>query len=357
MIFNFYSRDLLDPILVHIKTLADLECISGFGIISSTVPEVFESIKTDIGKISYHTAESIGSDQVEYLIKKLWSFEIKGEFPDSETSMKLKNYQCKAFQSDWKKYVKFRDEQIRPAKIAAATLEEPFLLFADIYTAEGIVFQRHKHTGRDISFPKADPLTFREVTHFYADKNYVWQRQLAAGSPPKNILDGRFNINNPSAIWEFVILDDADGKTFKWLFNRHDTMYWADKNFVYSISIEDSSRLVCLEGVKASEFKNLGHFFGTDQKQVFYMTTSLPLELKTLNTEQFFIWDENKVFYRDIELPLTGSKFLILGRKYIKGVLCHRLTDGSKTFVLEQNGNILPDNPEVSLKPYIYTGS
>lgn len=353
LVFNFFSRELLTPLWLNLKILAELlesKNESFYGVIASTFPEAYETVKLENGQVTFHPSDFIAADKVQYLADKFRTFEVNEQFPDAETSMQTKNYQCKAFKSEWKKFVKFRDEELLPKKIKAAKDKNPFLLCDDVYTANGAVFQKDNFTKRDIIFPNADPSTFRSVGRFYADQNYVWQRQLAQDSPPESILKGRFNVNNPEAIWEYVIVSGADGKTFKWLFDRHDTLYWADQNSVYAIKNINKGLLLKLPDVKPSEFKDIGSAYGSDQKQIFYLTKSLPLNAKNIKTEEFFIWDDQKVFFRDQELPLQGQSFRILGKKFRKGVRLYRLTDGHETFLVDSKGEVLPDDPSLFIK-------
>jgi hypothetical protein len=349
-VFNFYSSEMLAPIWSALETLSALiqsENELFFGVISSTFPEAYETVKLENGQVTFHPADLIAADKLQHLANKFLSFEIKEQFPDAESSMQTKNYHCKVFKAEWKKFVKLRADELLPQKIKAATPNNPLLLCDDIYTVDGVVFQRHDYTRRDIIFPKADPYSFRNAGRFYADQNYVWQRQLAVDSPSEAIMKGSFKVNNPAAIWEYVIVPGAIGKKFKWLFDRHDTIYWADQNSVYSINEINRGLLVKLPDVNPKEFKDIGCAYGSDQKQVFYLTKALTINATNNKTEEFFIWDDKKVFFRDLELPLNGHDFQILGKKYLKGVRLYRLTDGKNTFLIDPKGEILPDNPSL----------
>jgi hypothetical protein len=159
---------ILDILAEHMDATALAE-----GAVASTIPECLESLRIENGRLIRATARLVSRQTLENLSARLWSFASKGEFPDAARSMRRRDYQCKAFRSAWKNYLRWRDEQERPARIAAATEAEPFYLFQSIFCWDGNVVERDGYTGRDIPFPGADPLSFREVAGFYADKTHV----------------------------------------------------------------------------------------------------------------------------------------------------------------------------------------
>lgn len=257
--------------------------------------------------------------------------------------MRRRDYHCKPFKRAWKTYLAWRDEQERPARIAAASEVEPYRLFGDIVCWPGTVAERHTYTGRDILFPDADPLSIRNEAGFYADRQHVWQRVLAKDSPPAEVKTRLGTINNPEAIWEYRIVSGAIGADFTWFDDRWDTLFWTDKRRIYAR--DKTLGLMALPGVDAARFRMCGQCFGTDGMAVFYGTTRLPLNPDKLKTETYFLWDDEKVFMTDCELPLQGRSFAILGHKHMPGVGLHyRLADADKAIILGPGRNVLPDD-------------
>ncbi|SEV87709.1 DKNYY family protein [Aliiroseovarius sediminilitoris] len=345
---NFYDKSALAPIWPILDALAaniDPSADAG-GAVATIFPEALESVRVQDGTVVRGPGDLVDADLLKRLSDKLWDFAKKEQFPDAAASMRRKTTQCKPFKTAWKSYLAWREKEERPARIAAATAQEPFLLFDDVYTAQGQVFQRHNHTKRDIEFAGADPLTFRKESRYHADKNHVWHRQLADGSPPARDPKGAYPRNNRDAIWEYVHVEGADGASFRWLFDRWDTIYWRDRHRVYSSS--SALALVPLPGVDATKFREIGNGYGTDGQQVYWGLDRLPLDATKLQTNDIFIWDPDKVFCLGQELPLKGAGFRILTQKFQRPAIqyAYRLTDGKKTIVLSPQKEILPDDPD-----------
>lgn len=345
-ILTHYSSDALTPIWPVIDALAARidPSTEAKGFVATTFPDPLESVHLRGGVIERYPNDRVGDDLLGYLSAKLWSFAEKGQFPDAERSMRSRNMQCKPFKSAWKTYLVWRDAEERPARIAAATPKDPYLLFGNIFTALGQVFLRDASSGRDIQFHGADPLTFRTEAGYYADQNHVWQRQLAAGSPPSEIQKRGHWINNREAIWEYAHVADAEGASFRWLFERWDTIFWRDAHRIYASA--NAGQLAPLTGVNAANFREFGQCFGTDGQHVYYSRHRLPLNAAQLQTVGIFIWDIEKVFCREFELPLRGEGFRILGNKRQRGSIfeTYRLTDGDTTIILTPDMQIRPDD-------------
>lgn len=340
-ILNHYSADRLDQFWPVLQLLAGMG-IRGRGVVASTLPEVYETIRIDGGAVIRLPADQVEPALVGHLSARLWTFAVKEEFPDAAGSMRRRNYHCKPFRTAWKAYLTWRDEQERPARIAAATPADPYRLFGEIHTAAGKVFERDSYTRRDIPFPGADPLTFRTEAGFHADRNHVWQKRLADGSPPSTIRRDGYTINNPDAIWEYVIVPDAEGASFTWLFHRFDTMFWTDRRRVYSLQgFRGRGQLAALPDVQATGFREVGQCFGTDGTRVFYFSDALPLDPARLRTSEFFIWDDTRVFFCETEVPLDARRFRILANKRQH----YRVTDGDNTLIVTPEREILPDDP------------
>lgn len=354
---NHYSRDALAPIWPVLDALAAVlpATTEGKGAVATTFPELIETVLLRGGAVERRPVQvsPAGLPDADFaqngclvsLSDKLWSFAEKGQFPDAEGSMRRKAMQCKPFKSAWKTYRVWRDAEERPARIAAATLDTPFRLFEDVYTALGQVFRRDGFSNRDVPFADADPLTFRTEAGFHADRNHVWQRQLAAGSPPKQIQHRGHWINNQAAVWEYVHVAGAQGASFRWLFDRWDTMFWRDALRIYTCAEE--GRLLALTGVDPVRFRAYGQCFGSDGEQVYYFQHRLPLNAHQMQTQGIFIWDGEKVFCRAFELPLRGEGFGIVAQKRLRGSIhdIYRLTDGRTTLLLTWDMQIHPDDP------------
>lgn len=345
-ILNHYSQEAIAsiwPVLDVLAAHADREA-EGRGAVATVLPECLASLRMHGGRLLRETAEALPEAALESLTAQLWSFARKDSFPAAAAGMRRRDYQCKPFKRAWKTYLAWRDKQERPARIAAATEAEPYRLFDDIVCWPGTVAQRDAYTRRDIPFPDADPLSFRNEAGFYADRHHVWQRRLAKDSPPAEVKTTRGTINNPAAIWEYHIVADAIGADFTWFDDRWDTLFWTDKRRVYAR--DHTQGLMPLPGIDASRFRMCGQCFGTDGNTVFYGTTRLPLDPGKLKTETYFLWDDRKVFMTDRELPLEGRTFRILGHKHVPlGGRHYRLADASKTIVLGPNHDVLPDDP------------
>lgn len=345
---NHYADAALAPVWPLMAALArvlDPDTVA-LGAVANTFPLPREGVRLSGGAVERVPPDQVAPDLMNGLSDRFWRFAKNGAFPDAAGAMAARGIQCKPFRSAWKSYLTWRDEVERPARIADATPEAPFCLFDDVFTADGAVFRRDRFCGRDIPFPGADPLSFRNEAGFHADRAQVWHRQLAPGSPPADVLQGGFVVNNRAAIWDHVPVDGADGASFRWLFDRWDTLYWVDRARVYARG--EGGALVPLPGAVATRFRALGPCFGTDGAGVFYGARRLPLDPARLRSGGLFVWDDDTVFFRDQALPLKGAGFSILGQKRSAQSRqpCYRLSDGAQALVLAQDGQILPDDPQ-----------
>ncbi|HEY4200226.1 MAG TPA: hypothetical protein VGM83_06665 [Devosiaceae bacterium] len=342
-LLNHYSAEAMAPVwpLLDILGKCTGTSATATGVIASTLPEYFETVRIANGKVVREAYIPIADG----LVERFWSFASKGQFPDAATSMRRRDYQCKPFRHAWKTYLTWRNEEERPARIAAATAQNPHNLFGNIYCWDHLVVDRDSYTGRDIVLPEADPLTLRMENGYFADKSHVWQRRLAKNSPSSDVQRGTIRINNPAAIWEYQIVPDADGAQFTWLYDRWDTVFWTDASRIYSTGPDG---LVPLHDVDAGDFRSYGQCFGTDGQSVFWFANKLTLDAQKLRTDGFFVWDDKKVFYCATELPLRGSGFRILGRASVRGTgfYRYRLTDGDMTIILQPDRAVTPDEPE-----------
>jgi hypothetical protein len=347
-ILNHYDTELISLIWPVLDALASQigHSTVAHGCVASISLECIQSLRIQNGTLNRGHAHLISSQELTDLFSRLWSFSSKGQFPDALNSMHKRNYQCKAFKSAWKKYLKWKTEKERPARIAAASVLNPYNLVGNVWCWDGKVVDRDPYTKRDIILPDADPVTFRmDPSGFYADKNYVWQRCLAEDSPPRHIRTSRGTINNPDAIWEYRIIEGAIGEDFTWFDDRYDTCFWTDLRRIYAVD-KDPLVLHPLPDIDAKKFRMYGQCFGTDGIVVFFNTFKLPLCIDALNTDGLFIWDNKKVFYGDFQLPLDGGSFRILAQRSIPGRVSKqfRLADAKKKFVFGPGVELHPDD-------------
>lgn len=347
-ILNHYSDEALSPIWPILEALAtQMEpAASAEGVIITTLSDCLASVRIEKGVVLRRSAQAAPRSTAEKLADRLWSFARQDAFPDAATSMRRRDYHCKPFKAAWKSYLTWRDEQERPARIAAATAQDPFWLHHGVVCWDGHVVERNSYGRRDIAFPGADPLSFRLEAGYYADRNHVWQRHLAEGSPPSRIRRGGTSVNNPDAIWEYRIIPGAVGSDFTWIGSRWDTMFWTDKRRIYAQG--EDQKLTPLLDVDASRFREYGDCFGKDGQAVFYAAKKLPLDAERLRTEGYFIWDDDLVFMTDRRIPLSGRGFRILGCKQVPAGpgRQYRLADQDKALVVGSSADILPDDPD-----------
>ncbi len=330
-----YSEAALAPVWAVVSALADRmePGIVAWGMVATTVPDVLESVCASRGVLRREPAVIVPEARQVALVARLWSFAGKGGFPDAATSMRKRDMQCKPFRAAWKGYLDWLDKEERPARIAAATAAAPYCLEKDILTWDGIVVQRDGHTGRDIVFPGADPLTFRKVTIFHADRRHVWERVLADGSPPQTVMQGGFRVNNRAAIWEYRVLEGAVGADFNWRDDRWDTLFWTDRRRIYAL--DDAQRLVALPEVAAAAFRPYGQCFGTDGAAVYHGARRLPLDVARMRTEGYFIWDDAHVNMAGNAIALCGKGFRIVEIFHRRGVTFYRLADDARSILID----------------------
>jgi hypothetical protein len=136
------------------------------------------------GTVISGPADAVTEAELTRLWDRYWSFAPNRWHPEAAKAIERPDYHCEAFRAAWPNYLKWRDEEHRPALIAAATTANPWRIVDQVYYCDRQVFEHHLWSGRDIPIPGADPLTFRKSADFYVDKNHVWRRRLPANSPP-----------------------------------------------------------------------------------------------------------------------------------------------------------------------------
>jgi hypothetical protein len=303
--------------------------------------EGYESMRIEKGTLIRSPEGDI--PELNRLWDRHWALVPNEEYPEAATKAEERvDLLCEGLRAAWPSYIEWRDEKRRPAQIAAATEADPLCLVDDVYYWDGQVVARHVWpTRQDIPFPGADPLTFRLVAKFYVDKNYVWTRRLAAGSPPasREVVypwddEGvRHRVANEDAIWEYAPVPGAVASDFTYFDHFR---YWTDRRRIYTRASD--GELVALPDVEASEFRTYGQYFATDDKAVFYELARLPLRVDRLQTDGAFIWADEKVFFKDFEVPLTGASFRILGKEGDNV----RIADAQRTLILVPGNDSRP---------------
>lgn len=320
---------------------------TGNGVLTTTLPHAFGTLLLEDGRVIRGDGAGDAADRVTALSDKLWGFARKDRFPDAAASMRRRDYQCKPFRRAWKRYLDWRDEVERPARIAAATSENPYRLFGQALTWDGRVYADHSYTNQMIELPGADPASLRWVAGFYADDRHVWLCRPAANSPPLRAM-GRYGqmINNPDAIFEYVILEGTIGKDFEWLDDRWDTLYWTDKRRIYALGKDG---LTPLPDVQAGEFETFGQSFGRTPKSVICGENLLPLDPARLRSEGVLIWDDQRLFRAATEVALSPDGLTVLGevREYPSQPLpALRVENREGRFLIHPDGHVTPDAPD-----------
>jgi hypothetical protein len=316
-ILNELTTDAVDVMWPVLETLArEMEPAAvASGNISSLLGSVcYETMRIENNTLIRSEEEETPKGEMEHLWGRAMAFWGIGDGMDPEAAEAIDAsfFLCDALQAEWPNYVRWRDEE-RQAQLAGATAAAPFQLDARVYSWDGQVVERHGSPPRDIPFPGADPMTFREAAGFYVDKNHVWQRRLAGDAPPADPVSFAVSFSDPGAIWEYVPVEGAVGADFT-AFDPF-PFFWTDQRRIYARVGGHEGELVALPDVDAAAFRKYGAWFGTDGKAIFYAATRLPLRADHLKTEGFFIWDDEKVFFKDVEVPLNGASFHILGKE------------------------------------------
>jgi hypothetical protein len=138
-VFNHFSMELLEPLWPALEALAARLApqAEARGAIATVFPQAYGTVDIVDGRLMRAAAPYPPPAALEALVQRLndrlFSFERKGGLPEPARSMRLRGYQCKPFRSAWRAYLKRRDLEERPAKIAAATREAPLHLVHDVF--------------------------------------------------------------------------------------------------------------------------------------------------------------------------------------------------------------------------------
>jgi hypothetical protein len=198
-------------------------------------------------------------------------------------------------------------------EIDNATSSKPYLLFDNFYTYENKVFEINSNKELQYEIPNADPLTFRKEGKVFADKNYVFTKRPRNRSdfnfPDKNIIIRILNI-----FWEYIILDNIDGKSFIYFNENKQVKYYKDLNNVY---IESGHlgypSLKKVEIADVNTFECMDFSYAKDRNHVFFKDKVINInpEKCKVNINRF-IWDTENIYHYDTKIPLDAKTFEVL---------------------------------------------
>lgn len=310
---NHFEPKLLEPfqeILSKISTLK-ISTTTNYAIITSTYPEVLKAYQITTNNIKVKNPSSIPIEEIETLTNLFWSFSENNQFPEPNIALNKRNYFYKGFKNYYKKYLAYIEEQEKPKKIALATVDAPYHLFDKFYTYNNKVFEFRTFTNQVIEILGADPLTFRNVSGIYADKNHVFIARLTSNSPPNtNPKTGRGN--NPNAIWEYYIVEGVDGASFTYVKEKWDTIYWKDNKMVYTYN-RDKRILAPLTGVDLKTFEYINFTYGKDKNKIYCYENALEIDPKNYLLDKYgFIKDNDNIYHFENKIQLDAHSFKVL---------------------------------------------
>lgn len=297
----------------------------GYAITASSC-DVFAIHEISAQKVSELKLSSAHKALADSVINKFWSFQEKdGSWATPTKALSKRNYLYKNFKNYYKRYIQYREELLKPRRIAEATLLKPFHLCKDFYTFDGkvydlgIMYEFDKTIETLIEIVGADPYTLREEAGIIADKNSVFRKHLADNSPPPYIEKaGGFSLVNPDAIWEYKIEEGIDGGSFKYLGDKYEVIYYRDKYSVYAFSMGTGVpsvawRLKRVEEADSSSFVYLDFCYGKDKNHTFYNDKIIPINphRHTIN-KHGFIYDEQHIFHYGKKISLDASTFKVI---------------------------------------------
>lgn len=347
-LLNHFSENDISHFPNILETISILKNINtvNYAVIMTTFPEVLwgYEITSDVNKL---LPDNIPQGIVESLSDKFWSFSENNDFPEPQKALNKRNYFYKNFKNYYKKYLSYIEESLKPQKIAGATKEKPYHLFDKFYTYENKVFEFRTYTNQIIELPKADPLSFRNVAHIKADKNYVFNLRLTSDSPTNNLPGGR---NNPEAIWEWYIVEGIHGGSFEYIKEKWDTVYYRDKHSVFY-------KLKKIEEADRNSFEYLSFAFGRDQNHVFFRDKIIPIDTNNFKLHvNGFIYDTKNIFHYGNQVRLDAKTFKVIECK--RGTNTGIVYSGIKgepapvngTFVLEDKSGVYEYNMDWEVK-------
>lgn len=232
------------------------------------------------------------SDVLKEYVQQVWSFyDKKSEcFPEPAVAIRKRNYFYKPLVAAYKKYLKVLEEQEKPAKIQAATQEQPYHLFDYLYTWQGRVYHLLYGNNPAIELMHADPFTLRKVGAVYADKEYVYACHF------DNILN--------NAYWP---VQGIDGASYKLLGgNSKEYVYTQDKHHVY---FKENK----LAQADVTSFQYLDFAYGKDKHRVYFRDKIIPIDPHNYSIDKHgFIKDANHIFHYGTSIPMHAPTFQVL---------------------------------------------
>ncbi len=309
---RYIENQVLNSFMEILPIIADLKKpdTTNYAIVATTYPEVLDAYQLAQGKVTKFK-KTLQENLVKLLMDTFWSFSVNGSFPEPKKALNKRNYFYKNFKNYYKKFLSHIELIEKPSKIANATKENPYHLLDKLYTYDHKVFEFRTFTNQIILLPDADPLTIRNVSGIYADKNNVYLSRLSPNSPP-NINPRTGNGNNPNAIWEYYTVPGIDGSTFNYVKEKWDTIYWKDRNSVF-IFDREARELQTIPNADSKTFEYLDFCYGRDKNQLFYLNKALPVDVNKYNlNKNGFIFDSQHVFHYQHKLRLDAMTFKVI---------------------------------------------
>ena len=311
-ILSYYQENSISgfaEILNLLSQFKDIQTVD-YAVITSTAPDVDHGYQIEKNKCIKISKTQIKSEITALLLDLFWSFRTKNDFPEPGVALKKKNYYFKPFTTAYKKYIELQQLIEKPHKISIATQENPYLLFDQFYSFNEKVFELHSFfKGKYTEVPDADPYTFKKTGNALTDKNYVFLRKLMHNGPVN-----MQTFFGPNTAWEYFIIPGIDGKTFTYVADRWDTLFWKDKNGVYYESTDKGYPYYeKIEIADVNSFEYLGFCFAKDKNHVFYKDKVIDIDLDNYTVNKNgFIFDSNNIYHYENKLELDALTFKVL---------------------------------------------
>ncbi len=251
--------------------------------------------------------------ELEDYWKTFWSFSQRNDFPPPEKALRKRNYFYKPLKSAYKRYLKRIEEIEKPAKIKAATKDNPYILFGDFFTYDERVFYNDFFRKKIVEVPGADPYTFKGDR----DKNHMYGIRIIGQKDIIHKVMG-MKVNNPDTRLEFFIMEDIDPLTFTYIKERWDTIYWKDKNHVYILKEFPGKEIHYHKYVKVPEadlksFEYLNFAYGKDKNHLYYFDRILPIKPSNYRLNEYgFIYDDTYIYHYGTSLNLDPKSFQVV---------------------------------------------
>ncbi len=311
-ILSYYQENSIsgfEEILNLLAKFKDTQSVD-YAVVTSIAPDVVHGYQIEKNSCSKIPASKIKNETVTLLIDRFWSFRTKNDFPEPALALKKRNYFYKPFRSAYKEYQELQQLIEKPHRISIATPENPYLLFDQFYSFNEKVFELNSFSkGKFTEVPMADPYTFKKTGNAFTDKNHVFSSKLIHTSPVtmQTFLD-------PDITWEYFIVPGIDGKTFTYVADRWDTLFWKDKNGVYYESKDKGYPFYeKIETADLNTFVYLDFCFAKDKNHVFYKDKVIDIDIEKFTVNKNgFIFDSNNIYHYENKLELDPLTFKVL---------------------------------------------